>query len=257
MPKMCVEPDLTLTRDDFDAMWGSASFSPILEKNTQELDVGVSALGPKNQPLKVEYVGFGMMYFRARYYSGELGRFVSRDPLGTALDVNWMNMLSILMAGLQYKDGMSLYMAYFAVNGVDPGGMRSCTMVALEISVLELAQAGARAAQLGAAVAATTTAAAAAAALLAWTVADKVADAAKVAYDTCMIILQGDPCHDCQLTKAAYEAASAAADAAYSTYTSALTASRNAIADLIAIEDDIAAWQEELDDLYAEDCTWP
>jgi RHS repeat-associated protein len=24
----------------------------------------------------------GLMYFRARYYSGELGRFVSRDPLG-------------------------------------------------------------------------------------------------------------------------------------------------------------------------------
>jgi RHS repeat-associated protein len=35
----------------------------------------------------------GLIYFRARYYSGELGRFVSRDPLGTALDVDWMNYL--------------------------------------------------------------------------------------------------------------------------------------------------------------------
>ena len=45
----------------------------------------------------------GLMYFRARYYSGELGRFVSRDPLG-------------------YVDGMNLYQAYFVVNGVDPSG---------------------------------------------------------------------------------------------------------------------------------------
>ena len=46
----------------------------------------------------------GLMYFRARYYSGELGRFVNRDPLG-------------------YVDGMSLYRGYFVVNGVDPSGM--------------------------------------------------------------------------------------------------------------------------------------
>jgi RHS repeat-associated protein len=47
-----------------------------------------------------------LMYFRARYYSGELGRFVSRDPL-------------------MYVDGMSLYSSYFHVNGVDPSGMFS------------------------------------------------------------------------------------------------------------------------------------
>lgn len=46
----------------------------------------------------------GLMYFRARYYSGELGRFVGRDPLG-------------------YVDGMSMYRGYFVVNGVDPSGM--------------------------------------------------------------------------------------------------------------------------------------
>ena len=66
----------------------------------------------------------GLMYFRARYYSAELGRFVGRDPLGTALDVNWMNHLSFLRAGAQYHDGMSLYRGYFTVNGVDPSGMR-------------------------------------------------------------------------------------------------------------------------------------
>jgi hypothetical protein len=63
------------------------------------------------------------MYFRARYYSEELGRFVSRDPLGTALDVNLMNALNRLKSGAAYEDGMSLYMAYFAVNGMDPLGL--------------------------------------------------------------------------------------------------------------------------------------
>ncbi len=47
--------------------------------------------------------GTGLMYFRARYYSAELGRFVSRDPLG-------------------FVDGMSMYRGYFVVNGVDPSG---------------------------------------------------------------------------------------------------------------------------------------
>jgi hypothetical protein len=42
--------------------------------------------------------------FIVRYYDGELGRFVGRDPLG-------------------YVDGMSLYRGYFVVNGVDPSGM--------------------------------------------------------------------------------------------------------------------------------------
>ncbi len=46
----------------------------------------------------------GLYYFRARYYSAHLGRFISRDPLG-------------------FVDGMSLYRAYFVPGGVDPFGL--------------------------------------------------------------------------------------------------------------------------------------
>ena len=45
----------------------------------------------------------GLMYFRARYYSPQLGQFISRDPLG-------------------YVDGMSQYRAYFVPGAVDPTG---------------------------------------------------------------------------------------------------------------------------------------
>ena len=46
----------------------------------------------------------GLWYFRARYFSDELGRFINRDPLG-------------------YVDGMSLYAGYFAERySVDPNG---------------------------------------------------------------------------------------------------------------------------------------
>jgi RHS repeat-associated protein len=46
----------------------------------------------------------GLMYYRARYYSPVLGRFISRDPLG-------------------YVDGMNLYAAYFVPNSTDPHGL--------------------------------------------------------------------------------------------------------------------------------------
>jgi len=46
----------------------------------------------------------GLYYFRNRYYSSELGRFIGRDPLG-------------------YVDGMSLYAGYYVPNGVDPHGL--------------------------------------------------------------------------------------------------------------------------------------
>ena len=41
---------------------------------------------------------------RARFYSPQLGRFISRDPLG-------------------FVDGMSLYRAYFVPKGIDPFGL--------------------------------------------------------------------------------------------------------------------------------------
>ena len=49
----------------------------------------------------------GLYYFRARIYSAQLGRFLSRDPLG-------------------FVDGMSLYRAYFVPGGVDPMGLEKC-----------------------------------------------------------------------------------------------------------------------------------
>ena len=50
-----------------------------------------------------------LWYFRARYFSDELGRFISRDPLG-------------------YVDGMSLYGGYFAEDfGLDPSGTTTKT----------------------------------------------------------------------------------------------------------------------------------
>jgi hypothetical protein len=45
----------------------------------------------------------GLQFFRARYYSPELGRFISRDPLG-------------------FVDGMSLYRGYFVPGGTDSSG---------------------------------------------------------------------------------------------------------------------------------------
>ncbi len=46
----------------------------------------------------------GLWYFRARYFDNELGRFISRDPLG-------------------FVDGMSLYNGYFAERfALDPTG---------------------------------------------------------------------------------------------------------------------------------------
>jgi RHS repeat-associated protein len=46
----------------------------------------------------------GLYYFRARYYSGSLGRFIGRDPLG-------------------YVDGYQMYMAFFAPNWLDAYGL--------------------------------------------------------------------------------------------------------------------------------------
>ena len=47
----------------------------------------------------------GLYYFRARYFDVELGRFITRDPLG-------------------YVDGSGLYNGYFVPNAVDPNGKK-------------------------------------------------------------------------------------------------------------------------------------
>jgi RHS repeat-associated protein len=48
----------------------------------------------------------GMWYFRARYFDSDMGRFISRDPLG-------------------YVDGYGLYNGYFGLHfGVDPSGLK-------------------------------------------------------------------------------------------------------------------------------------
>ncbi|MCK5835419.1 MAG: hypothetical protein KAG98_06780, partial [Lentisphaeria bacterium] len=54
----------------------------------------------------------GLMYFRARYYSPEQGRFISKDPLG-------------------FVDGMNSYAGYFAMFGmIDPSGMEARAAIA-------------------------------------------------------------------------------------------------------------------------------
>jgi RHS repeat-associated protein len=58
----------------------------------------------------------GLQYFRARYFDPELGRFVMRDF--PHWDVGDSKPIS---SG--YRDGMSLYRAYFVPNQLDPTGM--------------------------------------------------------------------------------------------------------------------------------------
>ncbi|NQZ59075.1 MAG: RHS repeat-associated core domain-containing protein, partial [Lentisphaeraceae bacterium] len=70
------------------------------ELNTQS-QTAISDFGYTGRRLDSET---GLWYFRARYYSDDLGRFISRDPIG-------------------YVDGMSLYSGYFAGGlGMDPAG---------------------------------------------------------------------------------------------------------------------------------------
>ena len=64
------------------------------------------------------YTESGLWHFRARYYSDELGRFISRDPTG-------------------YVDGMSLYNGYFAARfGVDYSGEVWWSIVALVVVII-------------------------------------------------------------------------------------------------------------------------
>ena len=113
----CVEKTVILPENGHSVQPFEGSFSlnlhPFLEVNVGS-DIGHTGRRHDGES--------GFQYFRARYYSAELGRFASRDLLWTALDVNWMNALNMLIAGSAYQDGTNLYRAYFVINNVDPKG---------------------------------------------------------------------------------------------------------------------------------------
>ena len=72
----------------------------------------------------------GLYYARARMYSAGLGRFIGRDPLGRQVGLlvsakgggGIESALRVVAADTAYVEGMNVFAAYFAPNGVDPEG---------------------------------------------------------------------------------------------------------------------------------------
>jgi len=71
----------------------------------------------------------GLYYYRARYYSADLGRFISRDPIGMADDINlysyvgnnpvkFVDAMGLEKTLLMVVDYLNAYGAYLANNPV-------------------------------------------------------------------------------------------------------------------------------------------
>lgn len=73
------------------------------------MDASFSTIGSPVVDQPYSYTGqrldteSGLQYYRARYFDNDMGRFISRDPIG-------------------YVDGLNLYRGYFVKNGLDPSG---------------------------------------------------------------------------------------------------------------------------------------
>jgi len=104
-----ISEDTSARRSCVLIFWSQAKYDPYGKVTILAAD-GVTVRTASAIGNEITYTGrrrdaeTGLYYFRNRYYSGDLGRFVSRDPLN-------------------YVDGMSMYHGYFAVNGVDPFGL--------------------------------------------------------------------------------------------------------------------------------------
>ncbi len=69
----------------------------------------------------------GLWYFRARYYSGGLGRFVGRDQYRFAATYDSLIVINYTPTPVDcYVNGQNQYAGYFATNDVDPSGYCTC-----------------------------------------------------------------------------------------------------------------------------------